>query len=102
MIWASLEKIDVSVNEKSPIRGFLHSEARSVFVPLFGVILGSLAGRINVASLMQNARSAHVAPIAIWIAGIACYHLLAQFAPVLGSALPTLVLSFALARLVRA
>ena len=74
----------------------------SVFVPLFGVILGSLAGRINVASLMQNARSAHVAPIAIWIAGIACYHLLAQFAPILGSALPTLLLSFVLARLVRA
>ena len=35
--------------------------------------------------------------IAIWLAGIACYHLLPRLAPALGSTLPTLVLSFALA-----
>ena len=73
----------------------------SVFVPLFGVILGCLAGRSDVADRVASARAAHAAPIAIWLAGIACYHLLAQFAPALGSALPTLALSFALAWMTR-
>jgi len=58
----------------------------SVFVPLFGVILGRLA-----------AGKAHAGPIAIWLAGVALYHLLPKVAPALGSALPTLALSFALA-----
>ena len=73
----------------------------SVFVPLFGVILGCLAGRRDVAAQVASARAAHAAPIAIWLAGIACYHLLAQFAPALGSALPTLALSFVLAWVAR-
>jgi len=73
----------------------------SVFVPLFGVILGCLAGRRDVAARVASARAAHAAPIAIWLAGIACYHLLAQFAPALGSALPTLALSFVLAWVAR-
>ncbi|MFZ1499537.1 MAG: cytosine permease [Giesbergeria sp.] len=73
----------------------------SVFVPLFGVILGCLAGRSDVAAQVASARAAHAAPIAIWLAGIACYHLLAQFAPALGSALPTLALSFVLAWVTR-
>ena len=69
----------------------------SVFVPLFGVILGRLAWGANAAALLARARRAHAVPIAIWLAGIACYHLLPRLAPALGSALPTLVLSFALA-----
>ena len=69
----------------------------SVFVPLFGVILGCLAGRRDVAAQVEGARAAHAAPIAIWLAGIAFYHLLPQFSAALGSALPTLVLSFVLA-----
>ena len=73
----------------------------SVFVPLFGVILGCLAGHRDVADRVASARAAHAAPIAIWLAGIACYHLLAQFAPALGSALPTLALSFLLAWVTR-
>ncbi|RID99021.1 purine-cytosine permease family protein [Simplicispira hankyongi] len=73
----------------------------SVFVPLFGVILGCLAGRRDVAAQVASARAAHATPIAIWLAGIACYHLLAQFAPALGSALPTLALSFVLAWVAR-
>ena len=73
----------------------------SVFVPLFGVILGRLAGRSDVAAQLVMARAAHGIPIAIWLAGIACYHLLPRFAPSLGSALPTLALSFVLARWVR-
>ncbi len=74
----------------------------SVFVPLFGVILGRLAGRSDVAAQVAQARAAHGLPIALWLAGIACYHLLPQVAPALGSALPTLALSFALARWSRA
>lgn len=69
----------------------------SVFVPLFGVILGRLAGRSNVAAQMAGARAAHAAPIAIWLAGIAFYHWLPKLTPDLGSALPTLALSFVLA-----
>ena len=69
----------------------------SVFVPLFGVILGRLAWGANAAALLARAHRAHAVPIAIWLAGIACYHLLPRLAPALGSALPTLVLSFALA-----
>ncbi|AVO42862.1 purine-cytosine permease family protein [Simplicispira suum] len=73
----------------------------SVFVPLFGAILGRLAGRSDVAAQVEGARPAHAAPIAIWIGGIAFYHLLPQFSSALGSALPTLALSFALARITR-
>ncbi len=69
----------------------------SVFVPLFGVILGRLAFGANAAAALQRAGKAHAAPIAIWLAGIAFYHLLPKLAPALGSALPTLALSFVLA-----
>ncbi|MNV49660.1 hypothetical protein D3C71_1416210 [compost metagenome] len=69
----------------------------SVFVPLFGVILGRLAFGGDAASALQTAGKAHAAPIAIWLAGIAFYHLLPKFTPVLGSALPTLAVSFVLA-----
>lgn len=69
----------------------------SVFVPLFGVILGRLAFGASAAALLTQARHAHAAPIAIWLLGVAFYHLVPQIAPALGSALPTLALSFALA-----
>ena len=69
----------------------------SVFVPLFGVILGRLAFGTNAGALLAQAGKAHAGPIAIWLAGVALYHLLPKVAPALGSALPTLVLSFALA-----
>lgn len=69
----------------------------SVFVPLFGVILGRLAFGADTTAALQRAGKAHAAPIAIWLAGIAFYHLLPKLAPALGSALPTLALSFALA-----
>ncbi|WP_119964966.1 purine-cytosine permease family protein [Simplicispira lacusdiani] len=68
----------------------------SVFVPLFGVILGRLAFGADAGALLQRAGKAHAAPIAIWLAGVAFYHLLPKVAPALGSALPTLALSFAL------
>jgi putative hydroxymethylpyrimidine transporter CytX len=69
----------------------------SVFVPLFGVILGRLAFGANAGAQLAQAGKAHAGPIAIWLAGVALYHLLPKVAPALGSALPTLALSFALA-----
>ena len=69
----------------------------SVFVPLFGVILGRLAFGAQAQQLLARASGVHWGATLIWLAGIACYHLLPQAAPALGSALPTLALCFALA-----
>lgn len=68
----------------------------SVFVPLYGVILARLAGRADVASLVTQ-RRVNPSAVGIWLLGVACYHLLAQFAPNWGAALPTLALTFLLA-----
>jgi len=74
----------------------------SVFVPLFGVILGRLAFGAPTRQLLHEAGSIHWGATLIWLAGIAFYHLLPRLAPALGgSALPTLVLCFALAWLSR-
>jgi purine-cytosine permease-like protein len=67
----------------------------SVFVPLYGVILGRLATSTQPVRLGQ--RPVDWTAAAIWLAGIACYHLLANYAPQWGSALPTLALTFGLA-----
>jgi nucleobase:cation symporter-1, NCS1 family len=72
----------------------------SVFVPLYGVILARLAGRTNIDAMM-TARRINCSAVAIWLAGIACYHLCAQWAPAWGAALPTLALTFSLAWLTR-
>lgn len=72
----------------------------SVFVPLYGVILARLSGRDDVAAQV-GARKVHGSAVAIWIAGIAMYHLLAQLAPQWGSAIPTLAATFMAARLTR-
>lgn len=62
----------------------------SVFVPLFGVILGRLGSHAT-ASVQRL-----VEPMAagLWLAGIAIFHLLANYAPQFGSALPTLAVVF--------
>lgn len=73
----------------------------SVFVPLYGVILARLGGASNVASLLGT-RKVNISAVAIWILGVATYHLCAKFAPEWGAALPTLALTFVLARLSRA
>ncbi len=75
----------------------------SVFVPLYGVILGRMAG-LSFAS--PSTASAAATPVnwtaaAIWIAGIVLYHALGKFAPYLGSALPTLAFTLVLAWLTR-
>ena len=69
----------------------------SVFVPLYGVILGRLGGRTDVPSLV-GARRVDGSAVAIWVLGVAVFHLLPQFSTQLGSALPTLALTFVLAR----
>ncbi|GAB2482275.1 putative hydroxymethylpyrimidine transporter CytX [Comamonas humi] len=73
----------------------------SVFVPLFGVILGRLALGAPILQLLQSARAVHAVPVALWLAGIALYHLLAQLAPQAGAALPTLAATFAAGWLTR-
>ena len=72
----------------------------SVFVPLYGVILARLTGQANIALLVTQHRVNRSA-VAIWLLGIACYHLCVQLAPQWGAALPTLLLTFSLARLTR-
>jgi putative hydroxymethylpyrimidine transporter CytX len=69
----------------------------SVFVPMFGVILGRLAFGAPTAQLLADARSTNVLPVALWIAGIAVYHGCRLYAPALGAALPALAFTFLLA-----
>jgi len=73
----------------------------SVFVPLYGVILARLVGTSNVASLL-GAKKVNLSAVLIWLLGVACYHVCAKFAPEWGAALPTLALTFILARVTRA
>ncbi len=72
----------------------------SVFVPLYGVILGRLGGADDVAARV-GATGVNGGAVAIWLLGVATFHLSAQFTPQFGSALPTLALTFVLARLTR-
>lgn len=73
----------------------------SVFVPLFGVILGRLAFGVAAYPLLQRVRRVEWLPVALWLGGIALYHLLPRLMPSWGAALPTLVVCFVLARLTR-
>ncbi len=72
----------------------------SVFIPLYGVILARLIGQTNI-GLLVTQRRVNVSAVTIWLLGIACYHLCAQLAPQWGAALPTLLMTFSLARLTR-
>ncbi|MDM0111131.1 cytosine permease [Variovorax sp. J22R133] len=72
----------------------------SVFVPLYGVILGRL-GTGGLAAMQTAARRVDWPAAIIWIAGIAVYHACAKWAPQWGSALPTLLATFVLAWLTR-
>jgi putative hydroxymethylpyrimidine transporter CytX len=71
----------------------------SVFVPLYGVILGRLG--VGQASFAPPQRKIDLTAALLWLAGIATYHALAKWAPQWGSALPTLALTFVLAWLTR-
>lgn len=71
----------------------------SVFVPLYGVILGRLG--VGQPSFAPPQRKIDLTAALLWLAGVATYHALAKWAPQWGSALPTLALTFALAWLSR-
>lgn len=76
----------------------------SVFVPLFGVILGRLAWQSS--SLRQqsspywlsNARPAHWPAVALWIAGVLLYHCMPLVFSQAGRALPCLLFCFVIAK----
>ena len=55
----------------------------------------------HVASLV-GAKKVNLSAVLIWLLGVATYHLCAKFAPEWGAALPTLALTFVLARVTRA
>ena len=69
----------------------------SVFVPLYGVILGRVGG--GASSL--NSSAVNWGAAAIWLLGVVAFHACARWAPQWGSALPCLALTFALAWLSR-
>lgn len=71
----------------------------SVFVPLYGVILGRLA--VSPATPTVSDKKVDWMASVLWLLGIACYHLLTNYAPQWGSALPTLALTFIAAWLTR-
>lgn len=68
----------------------------SVFVPLYGVILGRLGARDDVASLV-GAVGVNTGAVMIWVLGVATFHLSSLFTPQFGAALPALALTFTLA-----
>ena len=69
----------------------------SVFVPLFGVILGRLGSGTKRAEVPTIDVSAAIG----WLAGIAVFHWFAQYQPQWGSALPSLIATFAIGWLTR-
>ena len=73
----------------------------SVFVPLFGVILGRLGWGPAASGVGPSARRVDATAVAVWVAGIAVFHGLATWAPQWGSALPALVFTLVLAALTR-
>ncbi len=73
----------------------------SVFTPLFGVIVGRLAGRRDAAALLARAPPVQWTCVGIWLLGIATYHAAAQWAPQWGAALPAFGLTLLLAGLTR-
>ncbi len=65
----------------------------SVFVPLYGVILG----RLGAGPVASDNVSVKWGAALIWLAGIGVFHAVATWAPQYGAALPTLAFIFALA-----
>ena len=71
----------------------------SIFVPLYGVILGRLA--LGGLALPARERRVDWAAAAIWLLGVVLFQALNAWAPQWGASLPILALTFALARLSR-
>ena len=72
----------------------------SVFVPLDGGMLGR-GSSITAIPDSALAPKVNTAAAALWLLGIGVFHAAAAWAPQYGSALPTLLLTFTLARLTR-
>lgn len=76
----------------------------SVFVPLFGVILGRLAWQAaplrlsQAAQWLQDAHHTHWPAVLLWLSGVAFYHLIPLIAAEAGRSVPTLIVCFVLAR----
>ena len=71
----------------------------SIFVPLYGVILGRMC---NGAVARPNpGQRVDVLAAGIWVSGIAVFHTSAQWTPHLGAAIPSLIVTFALAMATR-
>jgi NCS1 family nucleobase:cation symporter-1 len=69
----------------------------SVFVPLYGVILGRLgSGSADTDHAPTNGRI-NVSAALIWVLGVAVFHACAQWAPQWGSAIPSLAVTYVLA-----
>ncbi len=66
----------------------------SVFVPLFGVIIGRLG--LGGGTAPSSPSGVNLGATALWLAGIGLYHALATWAPTWGSALPTLAVTLLL------
>lgn len=71
----------------------------SVFVPLYGVILGRLG--FGVPSLQPAQRAVEPAAVGLWIGGIVLYHVLERVAPHLGAAIITLAVTLLAGALTR-
>ena len=69
----------------------------SVFVPLYGVILG----RLGLGAVASSDKRVDVTSAALWVLGVAVFHGAATWAPQYGSALPSLLVTFTLAWLTR-
>jgi putative hydroxymethylpyrimidine transporter CytX len=73
----------------------------SVFVPLFGVILGRLGWGLGTPGHGVAPRKVDATAVAVWVAGIAVFHGVATWAPQFGSALPSLAVTLVLGALTR-
>ena len=69
----------------------------SVFVPLYGVILGRLGAGVAASDNVPVKWGAAL----IWLAGVGVFHAVATWAPTFGSTLPTLAFTFTLAWVTR-
>lgn len=68
----------------------------SVFVPLFGVVISQLAKNGTATDKAVN-----VVPVAIWLLGIAAFHICPMLWPQVGSALPSLAITLLLGSIYR-
>jgi NCS1 family nucleobase:cation symporter-1 len=68
----------------------------SVFVPLFGVVISQLAMEGK-----ATAKKINPVPVAIWLLGIAAFHVCPIVLPQIGSALPSLALTLLLGAIYR-